>query len=88
MTIKEQIMEIIENYSNIKEISEDNKECFKNIVLPAINNAKEEDVLYTVIMMLITQTAIYDSILNNIAQFGSRELIEKCNKDINNIIQD
>ena len=86
MTIKEQIMEIIENSPVAEEIIKDNEGCFKNIILPAITQSNNDVLLDTVISMLIMQTAIYDALLNNIAQFSSKELVDKCNSDINNIL--
>ena len=85
MTIKEQILNFIENDRITKAIHENDEGCFKNIVVPKIKESDDDNVLEIVISMLAMQTAIYDSLLNNIAQFGNKELINKCNSDINNI---
>ena len=85
MNIKKQILNFIENDEITKSIYENNEGCFKNIVVPTIKKVEKDMVLETVIGMLAIQTAIYDSLLNNIAQFGNKELINKCNSDINNI---
>ena len=85
MTIKEQIIDFIENDKITKAIYENNEGCFKNIVVPRIKETEDDKVLETVISMLAVQTTIYDSLLNNIAQFGDKVLIDKCNNDINNI---
>ena len=86
MTIKEQIMDIIKNEPGIKDTCEDNTGCLKNIIIPAIENADDDQVLKIVIDMLISHSIMYDMLINNIAVLGSGKLIEKCNKDINSIL--
>ena len=86
MSIKEQIIDFIEKDSVLKGIYENNESCFKNIVFPRIKESDDDKVLETVIYMLAMQCEIYDVLLNNIAQFGNKELIIKSNNDINNII--
>ena len=86
MSIKEQIIDFIEKDSVLKDIYENNESCFKNIVFPRIKESDDDKVLETVIYMLAMQCEIYDVLLNNIAQFGNKELIIKSNNDINNII--
>lgn len=81
------IMEIIENDPVVKQIYENNGGCFKNVIVPRLMECNEDNELETTIMMLAMQTAIYDTLLDNIAQYGSKDLIKKCNTDIDNLFK-
>ena len=80
---KEKIKSIIENDPDIKQIYENDAGCFKNIIVPIILEA--DDVDTAILGLLASQASVYDKLLNNIAQYGSKELIEKCTNDINNV---
>ena len=83
--MKNKIIEIIENNPVIKQIYENNEGCFKNVIVSRIKESDDDKVLEDVMEMLALQCELYDTLLNNIAKFGSKELIKKCNEDINNI---
>lgn len=85
IVLKDKITDIIKNDPVVKQIYENNGGCFKNVVVPSIMNAEDNEVLETVIMMLATQSKFYDALIDNISQFGNKELIKKCNDDINSI---
>ena len=76
---------IIDIIKNSEEMYADN-ECFKSTVLPALEHCEsEEESLRTLITMIILQSEVFDTLLNNIALLGNKELIEKCNTDVHNI---
>lgn len=81
--VEDIINDAIENDPMIKQCYDDEGGCFKNIIVPSIINSN--DKLRTMIGMLASQAVIYDKLLNNIAQYGDKELIKKCNDDINNV---
>lgn len=85
MTIKEKIELIIKTEPIVKENYENNGGCFKNIIMPVIENSNDDGILYDLITMLSLQCSLYDAVLNNIAQFGSEELARKCKEDISRI---
>ena len=86
MSKKIKIMEIIEKDPIAKEIYENNSDCFENVVLHEIEKYDNEDKAFEhIIFMLLSLSALYDKLLNNIAQYGNKELIEKCASDINSI---
>lgn len=83
MTIKEQIKVIIENEPTVKEIYENNDGCFKNIVMEGITNEDDDQlILIRMVIRLAMLSEMYDRLLDNIAQFGNTELIQKCQSDI------
>lgn len=87
MNIKEKIAELLED-SIIKDEHDEISGCFKNIVLPSIMETNDDDeTLIIIINSLLCLSEIYDSLLDNIAKFGSQELIKKCGSDIQNIFQ-
>ena len=45
----------------------------------------EPSKIASMIGMLASQAVIYDKLLNNIAQYGDKNLIDKCNSDINSV---
>lgn len=79
--VEDLIENAIENDPIIKQCYEDQGGCFKNIIVPSILNS--ESKIASMICMLASQAVIYDKLLNNIAQYGDKELIQKCNNDIN-----
>lgn len=81
--VEDTVNDAIENDPIIKQCYEDQGGCFKNIIVPGIMDS--DDKLRTMISMLASQAIIYDKLLNNIAQYGDKELIAKCNSDINNV---
>ena len=82
----EQVKEIIEYDETVKALTNENG-CFKNIVIPILEEATtNHSVLKLLITTLAHQCALYDTLINNISQFGSKELIEKCKKDITEIL--
>ena len=81
--VEDIINDSIENDPIVKECYEDQGGCFKNIIIPSIINS--DDKLRTMINMLASQSAIYDKLLNNIAQFGNQELIRICKNDVDSI---
>ena len=83
MTIKEQIKVIIENEPTVKEIYENNDGCFKNIVMEGITNEDDDQlILIRMVIRLAMLSEMYDRLLDNMAQFGNEELIQKCQSDI------
>lgn len=83
MTIKEQIKVIIENDPTTKEIYENDGGCFKNIVMEDIINENDDQlILIRMVTRLAMLSEIYDRLLDNMAQFGNEELIQKCQSDI------
>lgn len=87
MTIKEKIKKIIEDESIVKDIYE-NGGCFKNIIIPVIENSNDDELLYDLITITALQCQLYDTVLDNIAQLGSEELIKKCRADLSSMISD
>lgn len=85
MHIREYITKMIETNPIVKDIYENSGGCFKHIVLPRIMASDDDHIIEELIIMLATQSAVYDVMLNNIAQFGNQELIKKCSEDINKI---
>lgn len=83
--MKDMIMKIIETNPAAKRAYEDNEGCFRNIIVPRLIECDSDSILEFMISMLATQSSIYDTILNNIAQLGDKELIKKCNDDIQKI---
>ena len=81
--VEDTLNNAIENDPLIKQCYEDQGGCFKNIIVPSIMNS--ESRIASMICMLASQAVIYDKLLNNIAQYGDKELIKKCNDDINNV---
>lgn len=79
MQIKEKIIELIKTNTAF---SKDKEGSFANVVVPAIENAADNEILITVINMLYSQCEIYDILLDNISKFGNQELIKKCKEDI------
>jgi hypothetical protein len=81
--VEDVINNAIENDPIIKQCYEDQGGCFKNIIVPSIMNS--ESKIASMIAMLASQAIIYDKLLNNIAQYGDKELIKKCNDDITKV---
>ena len=81
--VEDTINDSIENDPVVKQCYEDQGGCFKNIIIPSVINSN--DKLRTMISMLASQAVIYDKLLNNIAQYGDKNLIDKCNSDINSV---
>ena len=87
MTIKEKIEEIIKVEPIVKGIYENDSGSFKNVIVPVIENSDDNAILYDLITMLALQCSLYDTVLDNIAKFGNKELIEKCREDLKTIVQ-
>ena len=85
--IKRLIKETIKTDPMIKSIYENGDNCFRNIVIPTIMNSPD-NTLETIIAILANQSLIYDKLLNNIAKYGSKELMQKCSEDINSVFND
>jgi len=81
--IKERIKFILEEDPEVKQVYDNNEGCFKNIIIPSIMDSDNE--IHTMISILAAQAVMYDRLLNNIAQYGDKELIKKCNEDIHNV---
>lgn len=78
MTIKEKTLEFINSDSLVSEIYKSNG-GFKNVIYPVIKDTEDDDqVLYSLITMLALQSTIYDGVLDVVAEFGNKELTEKC----------
>ena len=88
MTMTDKIMEIIMSNPLTEKIYHEKNNCFSSIVANTLMECNNDNVLETSINMLALQCKLYDIVLNNIAQFGSKELIEKCRNDVNNILEE
>lgn len=86
MTMTDKIMTIIMSNPITEKIYHENNSCFSSIAANTLMECNDDNVLETSIHMLAMQCKLYDTVLNNIAQFGSKELIEKCREDVNNIL--
>ena len=84
--MKNMIMNIIENDPIIKQIYENDNSCFKNILVPRLIECDSDNILEVMLCMIASQSALYDALINNIAQFGDKELIKKCNDSIQKIL--
>jgi len=89
MSIKDKINTLIENDPIVKEIYDKNDGCFRNVVMPCIMNTNNDnETLVITINSLASLSKICDALLNNVAQFGTKELIDKCNYDIQSILSE
>ena len=88
MTMTDKIMTIIMSEDVTKDIFNDKDGCFGNIAVNTLMECNNDNVLETSIHMLAMQCKLYDTLINNIAKYGSKELIEKCNNDINSVLSE
>lgn len=86
MTLKDEVMSIIKNNDILNEIYEDKTGCFRNITIQNIDFSNNADMIVSMIEMLAIQSKIYDTLLNDIAEFGDQNLLNKCRKDIMKIL--
>ena len=83
MGIKDRIIDYIK--SN-EAISEDKDGSFFNTIIPAIEKCNEDSIIENIIDILIVQSALYDTLLNNISVFGDKILIKRCIDDITELL--
>lgn len=81
------IIGIIKNDPEINSAYEDKESCFRMVIDPILQDklADDDKLLNTLLIVMASQCKIYDKLLNNIAKYGDRVLIDICNKDIQNI---
>ena len=80
MTMKEQVLEFIEN--NAPEIYKDKEGSFVNVIIPAIKNLNEDTIFEDIICMLAAQCKAYDILLDDIAKYGNCALATQCRNDL------
>ena len=83
--IKEQIKSIIETDEFVNGVY-GNDGCFKNIIVPLIMDCNDDELLSNLINIIAWKSQMYDNLINNIALYGSKELIDKCNVSLKEII--
>ena len=81
------ILDIIKNDPDIKKAYEDKESCFCMAIDPILQDKSisDDNLLNTLLLVMASQCKIYDRLLNNIAKYGDKSLINECNKDIRDV---